>query len=104
ESLDFVIKAQPKDMSILSLRTPLTIKGTFGSPKPFVEVTPLAGRGLAALALGAINPLLALAATIETGPGQDADCQGVLADAQKPGAGAAANGAAKGKTAKTAAQ
>ncbi len=102
ESLDFVIKAQPKDMSILSLRTPLTIKGTFGSPKPFVELTSLAGRGLAALALGAINPLLALAATIETGPGQDADCQGVLADAQRPGVGAAATGAVKAKTAKTA--
>ena len=102
ESLDFVIKAQPKDMSILSLRAPLTIKGTFGSPKPFVELTSRAGRGLAALALGAINPLLALAATIETGPGQDADCQGVLADAQRPGVGAAATGAVKAKTAKTA--
>ena len=100
ETLDFVIRAQPKDMSILSLRTPLTLKGTFGSPKPFVDVIPLAGRGLAALALGAINPLLALAATIETGPGQDADCLGVLADAKKPSAGAAANGAARAKAAK----
>lgn len=100
ESLDFVINPQPKDMSILSLRSPLTLKGTFGSPKPFVEVMPLAGRGLVALALGAINPLLALAATIETGPGQDADCVGVLAEAKNPSAGAAARGAAKAKTAK----
>ena len=36
----------------------------------------VAAAGLAAVALGAINPLLALAATIETGPGHDADCQG----------------------------
>ena len=31
--------------------------------------------------LGAINPLLALAATVETGPGQDADCVQALAQA-----------------------
>ncbi|AMM23774.1 AsmA family protein [Variovorax sp. PAMC 28711] len=100
ETLDFVIRAQPKDVSILSLRTPLLVRGTFGSPSAGVEVAPLATRGLAALALSAINPLLALAATIETGPGQDADCRDVLAQAEKPSAGAAAVGAAKAKTAK----
>ena len=53
-----------------------------------------------ALALGAVNPLLALAATIETGPGEDSDCKAVLAQANKPTAGAAANGAARAKGAK----
>lgn len=100
ETLDFVIRAQPKDMSILSLRTPLLVRGTFGSPSAGVEVGPLITRGLGALALGAINPLLALAATFEPGPGQDADCRDVLASANKPSAGAAAAGAAKGKSAK----
>ncbi len=100
ETMDFVIRAQPKDVSILSLRTPLLVRGTFGSPSAGVEVTPLATRGLAALALSAINPLLALAATIETGPGQDADCRDVLAQADKPSTGAAAVGANKAKTAK----
>jgi uncharacterized protein involved in outer membrane biogenesis len=100
ETLDFVIRPEPKSKNILSLRTPLVVRGTFGSPSGGVEVGPLAGRGLAALALGTVNPLLALAATIETGPGQDADCTGVLADANKPSAGAAANGAARAKGAK----
>ncbi|MGJ7544514.1 AsmA family protein [Variovorax sp. LT1R16] len=100
ETLDFVIRPEPKSKSILSVRTPLVVGGTFGDPKGGVEIAPLAGRGLAALALGAINPLLALAATIETGPGEDADCKGVLADANRPTAGAAANGAARAKTAK----
>jgi hypothetical protein len=95
ETLDFVIHAQPKDKSILSLRSPLVVRGSFASPKAGVEAGPLATRGLAALALGAINPLLALAATVETGPGQDADCRDVLAQAQQPGAAAA--GAAKAK-------
>jgi uncharacterized protein involved in outer membrane biogenesis len=100
ETLDFVIRPEPKSKNILSLRTPLVVRGTFGSPSGGVEVGPLAGRGLAALALGTINPLLALAATIETGPGQDADCTGVLAQANKPSAGAAASGAARAKGAK----
>ena len=61
---------------------------------------PLAGRGLTALALGAINPLLALAATIETGPGENADCSGVLALANRPTTGAASRGAARAKGAR----
>jgi uncharacterized protein involved in outer membrane biogenesis len=100
ETLDFVIKPQPKDMSILSLRTPLVIGGTLGSPSVGVEPAPLIARGLAALALGAINPLLALAATVETGPGQNADCQEVLSEARTPQSAAAKEGAAKGKAAK----
>jgi uncharacterized protein involved in outer membrane biogenesis len=100
ETLDFVVHPEPKSKSILSIRTPLVVGGTFGDPKGGVEVAPLAGRGLAALALGAINPLLALAATIETGPGEDSDCKGVLADANRPTAGAAATGAARAKGAR----
>lgn len=100
ETLDFVVRQEPKDMSILSLRTPLVIGGTFGSPSGGVEAAPLAARGLAALALGAINPLLALVATIETGPGEDADCQEVLKQARQPVSKAATDGAAKGKAAK----
>jgi uncharacterized protein involved in outer membrane biogenesis len=100
ETLDFVISPEPKDMSILSLRTPLVIGGTFGSPAPSVKPAPLIARGLAALALGAINPLLALAATIETGPGENVDCQDTLKQAQKPASKAAVDGAAKGKAAR----
>jgi uncharacterized protein involved in outer membrane biogenesis len=100
ETLDFVVHPEPKSKNILSIRTPLVVSGTFGDPKGGVQIAPLAGRGLAALALGAINPLLALAATIETGPGQDSDCKGVLADANRPTAGAAANGAARAKGAR----
>ena len=100
EKMDFVIRPEPKDMSILSLRTPLVIGGSFGDPSVGVKAVPLAARGLAALALGAINPLLALAATIETGPGKDANCAEVLSDARKPSTAGAASGAAKAKTAR----
>ncbi|HYF18752.1 MAG TPA: AsmA family protein [Ramlibacter sp.] len=84
ESMEFVVRPQPKDTSILSVRSPLKIGGTFGAPEAGLDKGALAGRAAAALALGAINPLLALAATIETGPGQDADCAGTLKQAAAP--------------------
>ena len=84
ETLDILLKPQPKDKSILSLRSPLRIGGTFAQPSAGPEKAALAGRVGLALLLGAINPLLALAATVETGPGENADCASVLALAAKP--------------------
>ncbi|HSV45060.1 MAG TPA: AsmA family protein, partial [Ramlibacter sp.] len=88
ESLDLVLRPQPKDTSIQSLRSPLKVTGNFSAPKAGPEKRALAGRAGLALALGAINPLLALAATIETGPGQDADCGAALREAAAPRAAA----------------
>jgi uncharacterized protein involved in outer membrane biogenesis len=81
ETLDLILDPAPKDQSILSLRSPLKIGGTFASPSAGPDKGALAGRAGIALALGVINPLLALAATIETGPGQDENCKAILAKA-----------------------
>jgi len=91
ESLDITLRPQPKDGSILSLRSPLKISGTFDAPRAGPDKGALAGRAGAALALGLINPLLALAATIETGPGKDIDCPNVLANAMASAPAARAN-------------
>ena len=84
ETLDIVLKPEPKDKSILSLRSPLKIGGTFAAPTAGPDKAALAGRAGLAIALGVINPLLALLATIETGPGQDADCSAALGVAANP--------------------
>jgi uncharacterized protein involved in outer membrane biogenesis len=81
ETLDLILDPAPKDQSILSLRSPLKIGGTFASPSAGPDKGALAGRAGIAMALGVINPLLALAATIETGPGQDENCKAILAKA-----------------------
>ncbi|MDP2820453.1 MAG: AsmA family protein [Polaromonas sp.] len=81
ETLNLVLYPEPKDKSILSLRSPLRVTGTFARPAATPDKAALAKRGGFALLLGALNPLLALAATVETGPGKDADCEGVLAAA-----------------------
>ncbi len=84
ETLDILLKPEPKDKSILSLRSPLKIGGTFAAPTAGPDKVALGARAGLAIALGAINPFLALLATIETGPGQDADCTGALAVASNP--------------------
>ena len=84
ETLDMVLKPEPKDKSILSLRSPLKIGGTFATPTAGPDKAALAGRAGLAIALGVINPLLALLATIETGPGKDADCSAALGVAANP--------------------
>ena len=91
ETLDMVLKPEPKDVSILSLRSPLKIGGTFAAPTAGPDKAALAGRAGLAIALGVINPLLALLATIETGPGQDADCSAALGVAANPKAKAQAS-------------
>lgn len=95
ETLDLTLRPYPKDKSILSLRSPLKLAGTFAKPKPGVDKAALTGKAGLALALGAINPLLGLLATVETGPGKDADCSAVLQEAAAPAA--AARAAAAGK-------
>ncbi|MET0550403.1 MAG: AsmA family protein [Xanthomonas sp.] len=74
ERLDLLLKAQPKDHSILALRSPLRVGGTFKSPSFRPDFKALGLRGAIAVALGSIAPPAALLATIETGPGKDIQC------------------------------
>jgi uncharacterized protein involved in outer membrane biogenesis len=91
ETLDLILDPAPKDQSILSFRSPLRIGGTFASPSAGPDKGALAGRAGVAIALGVLNPLLALAATIETGPGQDENCSAILAKATSSGVSGAAS-------------
>ncbi len=101
ESLDIYLEPEPKDASIFSLRSPLRITGTLGAPDTGPDKGALAGRAGLAIALGVLNPLLALAATVETGPGEDANCAAVLRQAAAPGGTpeAQGRGAARGAAA-----
>src|SRR5690606_36979653 len=74
ERLDLLLKPRPKDRSILTLRSPLRVGGTFKDPSFRPDMGALGLRGAVALALGSIAPPAALLATFETGPGEDSDC------------------------------
>jgi uncharacterized protein involved in outer membrane biogenesis len=98
EAIDLYFRPYPKDKSLLTLRSPLKVTGTLGAPNAGPDKGALAGRAAAAIALGAINPLLALAATIETGPGENADCGGILRQAVAGGPDTGAPGNAQSKS------
>jgi AsmA family protein len=68
ESMDLRVVTHPKDLSFLSLRTPITITGSFGQPKVGIEAKNMAGRLLGAVALGAVlSPIAALIPLIDPG-------------------------------------
>jgi hypothetical protein len=74
ERLDLTMYVAPKDMSPVSFRAPLHVRGTFKDPQVRPDVGVLAAKGGAALLLGLVNPVLALVPLIETGPGTDSSC------------------------------
>ena len=74
ETLALELRPEPKDMSPLSLRGPLEIRGTLKDPEFQPKMKPLLARAVAATALYAIAPPAALLALIETGPGKDIEC------------------------------
>lgn len=72
------VDTKPKEPSILSVRAPLNVEGTFRDPRVTISSGTLLRSG-AAIALATVNPLAALIPLIETGPGEDANCVRLLA-------------------------
>ena len=74
ESLNLHVVTRPKDWSLLSLRTPVTITGTLADPDVGIEPKGLVGRVLGALALGTVaGPAAAILPLLETGSGEAKD-------------------------------
>jgi len=82
ETLDLTVYPRPKDVSLLAARTRLNVRGTLRNPQVRPDPKALAARGVTAAVLALVNPLLALAPFIETGPGRDSDCAQLLAQAK----------------------
>jgi uncharacterized protein involved in outer membrane biogenesis len=78
ESLKLTLKPQPKDHSLLALRTTLLVDGSFKDPNVHPDIAKITLRLAAAALLGAVTPPAALLATYETGPGKNKQvaCEG----------------------------
>ncbi|HEY9400569.1 MAG TPA: AsmA family protein, partial [Luteimonas sp.] len=76
ETLDLRLRPRPKDRSFLVFRSPLIVGGTFKDPSFRPDMARVGLRGALALVLGSIAPPAALLATLELGPGEDANCGG----------------------------
>ena len=79
ETLDLTLLAHPKDASVLTASTPVTLTGTFRDPTIDVVSEELAEKGLAALALGVVLPVIgAVLPFIETGEAEGVNCAALM--------------------------
>ena len=83
EKLKLTAYPQPKDASLLSVRSPITVTGALRDPKVRPKAGPIVGRIAAAGLLALVNPLLAVIPFVETGTDEHANCQALLATAKE---------------------
>jgi uncharacterized protein involved in outer membrane biogenesis len=83
ERYELQLKAQSKQPSLIALRGPIVIEGTFKSPQIHPSIGPIAARVGSAVALGALTPPAALVPLIDFGHATDADCDGLMAEAMQ---------------------
>ena len=82
EKLDLTLNQKTKSTSPLALRSPIHIRGSFARPDVKVDKGRLTARALGAIALGIVNPVLALIPLVDTGTGSDSDCRQLVRDAR----------------------
>jgi uncharacterized protein involved in outer membrane biogenesis len=83
EAMDIRLDANPKDASLLTLRTPITVGGTMKKPQIGIDPGELAARGAGAAILGVVAPFIAIIPFIELGLGEDSDCRHLIAKARE---------------------
>ena len=82
EKLDLTLNQKTKYTSPVALRSPIYVRGSFAKPAVSVDKGQVAVRAIGAVALGLVNPLLALIPLIDAGPGKDSDCGELVRDAK----------------------
>lgn len=84
EQLDLTINPESKGIRIVTLRSPLYVRGSFKDPDAGVKAGPLIARGAVAAALATlVTPAAALLALISPSEGQANQCQTILSQMKK---------------------
>ena len=84
ETLDLRLIAKPKGRSLVSLRGPIVVSGTFANPSVLPDMKRLAARGAAAAALAVIaTPLAAIIPFIQLGGSPEVQCGPLLETAKR---------------------
>ena len=84
EQMDLDVRPRTKGFRIISLRSPLYVKGTFKKPDVGVNAMSLAVRGGVAIGLGLIAPPAALLALLSPSHNVDLPCTKILGQLDKP--------------------
>jgi len=82
EKYDLHLKADSKTPSLLALKGPIVIGGTFKKPVVRPEIAPLMARIGASVGLGVVAGPLALLPLIDLGDAKSADCKALYQDAR----------------------
>jgi AsmA protein len=80
EAMDLKLNPKPKDSSIASLNSPLFVQGTFSEPKVSPDMGKLAAKGIGALVMGIINPVLAVLPLFKEGEKENSNCAALIAN------------------------
>lgn len=84
EQMDLTINPESKGIRIVTLRSPLYVRGSFKDPDAGVKAGPLIARGAVAAALATlVTPAAALLALISPSEGQANQCQTILSQMKK---------------------
>lgn len=84
EQLDLTIDPESKGLRIITLRSPLYVRGTFQSPDAGVKAGPLIARGAVAAALATlVTPAAALLALVSPAQGDANQCRVILSQMKK---------------------
>jgi uncharacterized protein involved in outer membrane biogenesis len=79
EKLDLTLKPDAKSMRILSLRSPIYVRGTFKDTDVSIDKGSMALRAGSAVALALVAPVAAIVPLVSTGPSHTAACSQLLA-------------------------
>lgn len=80
EAMDLKLDPKPKDSSLASLNSPLFVQGTFSDPKVSPDVGKLAAKGVGAVLMGIINPVLAVLPLFKEGKAEDSNCAALISN------------------------
>lgn len=79
ETINAELSADPKDNSIFSVQTPITISGRLKQPRIGIDAGKAGTRALGAIALGALlTPLAAVIAFTDSGNAEDENCAALI--------------------------
>nr|WP_275983089.1 AsmA family protein [Propionivibrio soli] len=84
ERLGLEFRAHPKDVSPMTLRSPLYVEGTFSDPAIRIDKRRIGLRVAAAAALAAVTPIAGALALIDLGDSERDACQKAYARVQSP--------------------
>ncbi|ENT2951097.1 AsmA family protein [Klebsiella aerogenes] len=84
EQLNLTVDPESKGLRVITLRSPLYVRGTFKSPDAGVKAGPLIARGAVAAALATlVTPAAALLALISPAEGEANQCRTILSQMKK---------------------